>query len=66
MTPMQLSGQCVEPGCQADGQVGLQGAWVCLDHFDARLKVMRAALHPAVYPRKRLVIVRGQEAEAMC
>jgi len=35
---------CVEPGCGQEGVVGLQGAWVCLDHFEARLQTMKAAI----------------------
>jgi hypothetical protein len=45
---MDLKGACVEPGCNADGVVGLQGAWLCLEHFDQRLKAMKAALAPAL------------------
>lgn len=43
-----LEGCCVEEGCEQEGVVGLQGAWVCLDHFDKRLSAMKAALSPAL------------------
>jgi hypothetical protein len=28
--------RCVEPGCREEGAVGLNGAWLCLTHFDIR------------------------------
>jgi hypothetical protein len=36
-TPMTPDAtRCVEPGCQEEGVVGLNGAWLCLTHFDIR------------------------------
>ena len=34
--------RCVEPGCQEVGIVGLNGAWLCLTHFDIRFAAMQA------------------------
>jgi len=36
--------RCVEPGCQEEGAVGLNGAWLCLSHFDTRFATTQAAL----------------------
>ncbi len=36
------STRCVEPGCQEEGVVGLNGAWLCLTHFDIRFASMKA------------------------
>jgi hypothetical protein len=33
---------CVEPGCPEEGIVGLNGAWLCLTHFDIRFAAMQA------------------------
>src|SRR5215470_12597775 len=35
--------RCVEPGCQEEGVVGLNGAWLCLTHFDIRFAAMKAS-----------------------
>ena len=35
--------RCVEPGCQKEGVVGLNGAWLCLTHFDIRFAAMKAS-----------------------
>jgi len=35
--------RCVEPGCREEGIVGLNGAWLCLTHFDIRFAAMQAA-----------------------
>jgi len=35
--------RCVEPGCQDEGAVGLNGAWLCLTHFDIRFAAMKAS-----------------------
>jgi hypothetical protein len=34
--------RCVEPGCQEEGIVGLNGAWLCLTHFDVRFAATKA------------------------
>jgi hypothetical protein len=34
--------RCVEPGCREEGVVGLNGAWLCLTHFDIRASSSRA------------------------
>jgi len=34
--------RCVEPGCQEERVVGLNGAWLCLTHFDIRFAAMQA------------------------
>jgi len=39
--------RCVEPGCREEGVVGLNGAWLCLTHFDIRFTAMQATLHQA-------------------
>lgn len=39
---------CVEPGCPQEAVVGLNGAWVCLDHFHVRVEAMKQALRSAV------------------
>jgi len=36
--------RCVEPGCQEEGVVGLNGAWLCLTHFDIRFAAMKTPL----------------------
>jgi hypothetical protein len=36
--------RCVEPGCQEEGAAGLNGAWLCLMHFDIRFAAMQATL----------------------
>ena len=42
--PMTLDAiHCVEPGCQEEGVVGLNGAWLCLTHFDMRFAAMKAS-----------------------
>ena len=42
--PMTLDAiRCVEPGCQEEGVVGLNGAWLCLTHFDIRFAAMKAS-----------------------
>jgi len=45
MTPDAV--RCVESGCQEEGVVGLNGAWLCLTHFDIRFTAMKALLHRA-------------------
>jgi hypothetical protein len=35
--------RCVEPRCREEGVVGLNGAWLCLTHFDIRASSSRAA-----------------------
>ena len=35
--------RCVTPGCQEEGVVGLNGAWLCLAHFEIRFAAMQAA-----------------------
>jgi hypothetical protein len=45
MTPDAV--RCVEPGCREEGVVGLNGAWLCLTHFDIRFTAMRALPHQA-------------------
>ena len=32
--------RCVAPGCQEEGLVGLNGAWLCLRHFEIRFAKM--------------------------
>lgn len=39
-----MSDQCIEPGCSARGVVGVNGKWVCLDHFDKYLASLKDAL----------------------
>jgi len=39
--------RCVESGCPEEGVVGLNGAWLCLMHFDIRFTAMKAPLHKA-------------------
>jgi hypothetical protein len=39
--------RCVESGCQEEGVVGLNGAWLCLTHFDIRFAARKALLAPA-------------------
>jgi hypothetical protein len=39
--------RCVEPGCQEEGVVGLNGAWLCLTHFDIRFAATKAPLDQA-------------------
>jgi hypothetical protein len=39
--------RCVESGCQKEGVVGLNGAWLCLTHFDIRFAARKALLAPA-------------------
>ena len=42
--PMTLDAiRCVEPGCQEEGVVGLNGAWLCLTHFDVRFAATKAS-----------------------
>ncbi len=36
--------RCVEPSCQEEGVVGLNGAWLCLTHFDIRFVAMKTPL----------------------
>ncbi len=36
--------RCVAPSCQEEGVVGLNGAWLCLTHFDKRFAAMKARL----------------------
>jgi hypothetical protein len=45
MTPD--AARCVESGCQEEGVVGLNGAWLCLTHFDIRFAARKALLAPA-------------------
>jgi hypothetical protein len=45
MTPDAV--RCVESGCQEEGVVGLNGAWLCLTHFDIRFAARKALLAPA-------------------
>jgi hypothetical protein len=45
MTPD--AARCVESGCQEEGVVGLNGAWLCLTHFDIRFSARKALLAPA-------------------
>src|SRR6266699_1131377 len=46
--PMTPDGtRCVEPGCQEEGVVGLNGAWLCLTHFDIRFAATKAPLDQA-------------------
>ena len=35
--------RCVEPGCQEERVVGLNGAWLCLTHFDIRFAATKAS-----------------------
>jgi hypothetical protein len=35
--------RCVEPGCHEEGVVGLNGAWLCLTHFEIRFSARRKA-----------------------
>lgn len=44
---------CEYQDCKERGVGGLQGAWLCLAHFDKRLSEMRAALHPAILKHYR-------------
>ena len=39
--------RCVERGCQEEGVVVLNGAWLCLTHFDIRFAARKALLAPA-------------------
>ena len=39
--------RCVELGCQEEGVVGLNGAWLCLTHVDIRFAMMKARLDRA-------------------
>ena len=39
--------RCVEPGCQEEGVVGLNGAWLCLTHFDIHFAATKAPLDQA-------------------
>jgi hypothetical protein len=39
--------RCVEPSCQAKGVAGLNGASLCLTHFDIRFAAKKALLAPA-------------------
>jgi hypothetical protein len=39
--------RCVESGCQKEGVVGLNGAWLCLTHFDIRFAARKGLLAPA-------------------
>jgi|SRR5215510_634496 len=42
--PMALDPlRCVEPRCQEEGVVGLNGAWLCLTHFDIRFEATKAS-----------------------
>jgi len=43
--------RCVEPGCQEEGVVGLNGAWLCLTHFDIRFAATKAPLDQATSSR---------------
>jgi hypothetical protein len=45
MTPD--AARCIESGCQEEGVVGLNGAWLCLTHFDIRFGARKALLAPA-------------------
>ena len=45
MTPD--AARCVESGCQEEGVVGLNGAWLCLTHFDIRFAARNTLLAPA-------------------
>jgi hypothetical protein len=45
MTPD--AARCIESGCQEEGVVGLNGAWLCLTHFDIRFAARKALLAPA-------------------
>jgi len=36
--------RCVEPSCKEEGVVGLNGAWLCLTHFDIGFSGMKAPL----------------------
>jgi len=45
MTPD--AARCVESGCREEGVVGLNGAWLCLTHFDIRFAAMKAPLAQA-------------------
>jgi hypothetical protein len=49
MTPD--AARCVESGCQEEGVVGLNGAWLCLTHFDIRFAARKALLAPATSSR---------------
>jgi len=40
---MTDSARCDEPGCGEEGVVGLNGAWLCLTHFDLRVAAMKAS-----------------------
>jgi len=53
--PMTLDAiHCVEPGCQEEGVVGLNGAWLCLTHFDIRFAAMKAShARPSRAPHSR-------------
>jgi len=33
---------CEEPGCGRNALVGLHGVWLCLAHFEMRLKATKA------------------------
>jgi len=44
--------RCVESGCPEEGVVGLNGAWLCLMHFDIRFTAMKAPLHKASSSRR--------------
>jgi hypothetical protein len=37
--------RCVAPQCDEEGIVGLNGAWLCLTHFEIRFAAMKAAPH---------------------
>jgi hypothetical protein len=39
--------RCVESGCQKEGVVGLNGAWLCLTHFEIRFAARKGLLAPA-------------------
>jgi hypothetical protein len=41
MTPD--ASRCVAPRCHEEGIVGLNGAWLCLTHFEIRFAAMKAA-----------------------
>ena len=45
MTPD--AARCIESGCQEEGVVGLNGAWLCLTHFDIRFAARKTLLAPA-------------------
>ncbi len=36
--------RCVEPDCREEGVVGLNGAWLCVTHFDIRFVAMKPLL----------------------